>query len=41
MKVEFSGPINETADINELMEAIEDMTEEAVANVIVEEARVG
>lgn len=41
MKVEFSGPINETADINKLMEAIEEMTEEAVANVIVEEARVG
>ena len=41
MKVEFSGPINETADINKLMEAIEEMTEEAVANVIVEEVRVG
>lgn len=41
MKVEFSGPINKTADIDELMEAIEEMTEEAVANVIVEEARVG
>lgn len=36
MKVEFSGPIRETADINKLMEAMEDMVEEALSNTIVE-----
>ncbi|XZM32521.1 tape measure protein [Clostridium perfringens] len=36
MKVEFSGPISETADINKLMEAMEDMVEEALSNTIVE-----
>lgn len=38
MKVEFSGPISETADINKLMEAMEDMVEEALSNTIVEGA---
>ena len=38
MKVEFSGPIKETADINKLMEAMEDMVEEALSNTIVEGA---
>lgn len=38
MKVEFTGDIKETADVNKILEAIEDMTEEALANVIVEEA---
>jgi tape measure domain-containing protein len=37
LKVEFSGPINETADTNKIMSAIEDMVEEAMANTIVEE----
>ncbi len=37
MKVEFSGPIKETADINKLVEAMEDMVEEALSNTIVEE----
>ncbi|WP_283697029.1 hypothetical protein [Clostridium perfringens] len=36
MKVEFSGPIKETADINKLVEAMEDMVEEALSNTIVE-----
>ena len=38
MKVEFTGDIKETADVNKILEVIEDMTEEALANVIVEEA---
>lgn len=38
MKVEFSGGIRETADVNKILEAIEDMTEQALSNVIVEEA---
>ncbi|PWX07523.1 hypothetical protein CYK70_09520 [Clostridium perfringens] len=36
MKVEFTGPIKETADINKIVEAIEDMTEEALSNTLVE-----
>ncbi|WP_150542684.1 tape measure protein [Clostridium perfringens] len=38
MKVEFTGPINKEADINKIIEAIEDMTEEALSNTLVEEA---
>lgn len=38
MKVEFTGPINETVDVNKILEAIEEMTEEALSNVIIEEA---
>ncbi|MEG0297626.1 MAG: tape measure protein [Clostridium sp.] len=38
MKVEFSGPVNETADVNKILAAIEDMAEEALSNVIIEEA---
>lgn len=37
MKVEFTGPVTETADVNKIMAAIEDMTEQALSNVIVEE----
>ncbi len=36
MKVEFTGPINKEADINKIIEAIEDMTEEALSNTLVE-----
>ena len=36
MKVEFTGPVTETADINKILSAIEDMTEEALSNTIVE-----
>lgn len=38
MKVEFTGPVTETADINKIISAIEDMTEEALSNTIVEGA---
>ena len=38
MKVEFTGPITKEADINKIIEAIEDMTEEALSNTLVEEA---
>lgn len=38
MKVEFTGPINETADVNKILAAIEDMAEDALASVIIEEA---
>lgn len=38
MKVEFTGPINKEADINKIIEAIEDMTEEALSNTLIEEA---
>lgn len=37
MSVQFTGPINETADINKILEAIEDMAEDALSNVILEE----
>lgn len=38
MKVEFTGPITKEADINKIIEAIEDMTEEALSNTLVEGA---
>lgn len=38
MKVEFTGPVTETADINKIIAAIEDMTEEALSNTLVEGA---
>ncbi len=38
MKVEFTGPINKEADINKIIEAIEEMTEEALSNTLIEEA---
>ncbi|XZJ78217.1 tape measure protein [Clostridium perfringens] len=38
MKVEFTGPITKEVDINKIIEAIEDMTEEALSNTLVEEA---
>jgi tape measure domain-containing protein len=38
MKVEFTGPVKETADVNKIISAIEDMTEEALSNTIVEGA---
>lgn len=34
MKVEFTGPINETADVDKLIQAIETMTEDALANTL-------
>lgn len=37
MQVTF-GDVNENADVNKILEAIEDMAEEAIANVIIEEA---
>lgn len=38
MKVEFTGDINETADVNKLLSAMENMVEEALSNTLVEEA---
>lgn len=37
MKVEFTGPINETADIDKILGAIEDMAEDALSHVLLEE----
>ena len=37
MKIEFSGDIRETADVNKIMTAIEDMVEEAYASSLVGE----
>lgn len=36
MNVQFTGSIHETADVNKILEAIEDMTEEALSNTLVE-----
>ncbi|WP_194189658.1 tape measure protein [Clostridium chrysemydis] len=38
MQVQFTGPVTETADINKIIAAIEDMTEEALSNTLVEGA---